>query len=230
MLTSLLEIETPPVKATNKNGRRRLVLIFFAILVAVLIAIHHIRLEATISSVKKAEIELREMGKDAHEGKRKGEDGKLLNTPPPTAVQGPMGPPGEPGVAGPKGEPGLAGSKGEPGIPGLKGDPGIAGPMGEPGTSGPKGDPGEAGARGEPGFEGLPGLKGDPGATGPPGPPGLKGNTGPAGPPGLPGLSADLSPITSRLEIMEKKLALLSRNVLWSMHIITMPNVDVSRC
>jgi hypothetical protein len=55
------------------------------------------------------------------------------------AMQGPLGPPGPPGIQGEQGQPGI---QGEQGPPGIQGEHGNTGPQGPPGPPGPQGPPG----------------------------------------------------------------------------------------
>jgi hypothetical protein len=81
-----------------------------------------------------------------------------------------------------------------PQTPNVPTQPPVAGP---PGPAGPPGAPGPVGPPGAPGKDGMPG------------PP------GPAGPPGTPGIaaSADLSPITTRLDALEVGMGKLTDQV-----------------
>ena len=92
-------------------------------------------------------------------------------------LQGPQGPPGEPGQRGPEG---------------LQGAPGEQGPMGPQGPRGLQGFPGETGARGEQGLRGPQGPQGIQGPKGDQGPQGLQGPKGDQGPQGPKGDSAPL--------------------------------------
>ncbi|CAH1796996.1 unnamed protein product [Owenia fusiformis] len=130
------------------------------------------------------------------------------------AAEGPMGPPGLPGI---DGSPGMHGS---PGVPGKQGEPGAQGPPGLDGTLGEKGAKGDMGELGLPGLNGVgfqrlkrhietrftredqhckrrkcqKGEKGDSGIPGIPGVQGPKGDRGDWGPPGIQGQHGEPGP------------------------------------
>ncbi|MCK2024072.1 collagen-like protein [Microbacterium sp. kSW2-24] len=100
------------------------------------------------------------------------------------AEQGPQGEPGSPGAPGPVGPAGPSGTPGPQGARGVPGDPGDDGEPGEPGAAGQQGQTGQSGGQGPAGATGPQGPKGDAGAPGPAGPQGPAGTPGPTCPDG----------------------------------------------